>query len=200
MAKDTPIQSKFGSGRRIGASVTCFIIALLLGIGIHVFVFYRQSQADKEQRPKLIARTIYGQLLQYHEKNARFPKSFAELEREIWNKNAPQKESRLVYGANDYVTGNYHYIYYGDDHVASLWAIPQGKFADEENVSYMLMTPTSFQLWKSGAFSKSDVSQIPRTAVPNTAQMATLGMIKQGEEKGGAKSTGRKGLFKFLPF
>jgi hypothetical protein len=190
---------KMGMGQRLHVSIIAFVICFLLAIGVTVFASYHKGQKENAEIPKSNLTYFYKSVMALHKQQGRFPKDFAEVENLIWSKNKKDYKSKLYSDRNLVLSNNYLYIYIPGEQVCAIWAIPQGKFREEANTVYIVISPEKYEIWRGAALSQTEVDSIPRTPQVKTTDMARLGMFEQkkgedADEK--PKKKGGFGLFK----
>lgn len=190
---------KMGMGKRLHVSVIAFVICFVLAVGVTVFAHYQAAFQESAEIPKLSLTMFYKTILENQKKEGRFPKDFAELEFNVWNKKKEGYKSKLYSDNNLILSKNYLYIYVPGEQVCAIWAIPQGKFRDQANTVFMVISPDKYETWRGPALNQADVDSIPRTPFVKTTDMARLGMFEQKKNKDPNDKPEKKskfGLFK----
>lgn len=186
---------RLGMGQRLHVSVIAFIITFVLAVGVTIFsVFYAGHKASSEL-PQLALNTLLKSVLAHHKQEGRFPKDFAELEFNIWNKKQPGYKSQLYSDNNLYLIRNYLYIYVPGEQVCAVWAIPQGKSRDQANTVYLVISPDKQEIWRGAALSQEEVNLIPHSPLVKKTEMARLGMFEQKQDQDENGKPKKKGVF-----
>lgn len=187
---------KLGMGQRLHLSIVAFVITFILAIAVTGFSYYIAGRKDAQEVPQLALNTLLKSVLSHHQQEGRFPKDFAELEFNVWNKKQSGYKSRLYSDNNLYLVNNYLYIYVPGEQVCAIWAIPQGKFRDQANTVYLVISPDKQEMWRGAALSQAEVNSIPRTPLVKKTDMARLGMFEQKQEQETNPLPKKKGIFR----
>lgn len=166
-------------GRSKFFTVICLVIALIACIGVRAVGYFHQSKLEQSKKPQLALNTWMKDLMAFQKASGRFPNDLIELDTKIWRKDKPDKPSRLTHGKHDYVYLNYHYKYFANGNVASVWAIPLGEYKSEFNTVFLVMTADKYEIWRGASLKPEEVKAIPAVATPSPELLATLGMFKQ---------------------
>lgn len=189
------IGARVGMGSKLHLSVITFILMFVTAVVVSILALVLNNRKTAADAPQLALNTLLKSVLAHQKQEGRFPKDFAELEFNIWNKKNAAAPSRLYDGKTLYLDRNYLYVYYGEAQTCAIWAIPQGKHREEANTVYLLITPNKQEMWRGAALSQEEVNLIPHTAFVPLTDMARLGMFKQND--GGATAEPKKKPFGF---
>lgn len=192
---------KFGFGRKMIWSALIMIILLVSTFAVYVYAGYETNRIETEKRPKLNLSGLVASLRKYHTSHGTFPSGLNELRASMKktaaknqnsnsnavaanNSPAPQKSpDSSLYDDKFFVENNFLYVYYSDKQFCSVWAIPQGEYADEAQTVFVLVMPTSEEKWRGPRINSEDFRFLPQSAIPTKGEMARLGMSKQEKTK-----------------
>lgn len=193
---------KFGFGRKMIWSAPLMVILLVSTFAVYLYASYETNRIEAEKRPKLNLSGFVASLRKYHTSNGTFPSGLNELRASLkktaaknqnsnsnaivpTNSPATQKspDSPTLYDDKFFVENNFLYVYYGDKQFCSIWAIPQGEYADDAQTVFVLVMPTTEEKWRGPRIKNEDFKFLPQSAMPTKGEMARLGMSKQEKAK-----------------
>ena len=162
--------------RRFGISYLLLVVAIVTYLGVWGYSVLAADWKAKASIPKIDpVLTIIKGLRQYQKINATFPRTFAQVERQVWKHARPPD-----FGANGnaLLLQNYYYLYtFIRPDRCTLWAIPIGPRAGEASSYFLILTPTDREKYKGPPLDLKEASTI--TGTPTYAQLGMLGMIRQ---------------------
>jgi hypothetical protein len=135
--------------------------------GWHVYTLFRDWRLNMPQ-PQV--EKLTRDLLLFHSRAKRFPKTFNEINDLIWLAN-PKPD----YGADGKQarTKNYYYFYTKvNDSQCAIWAIPLGPQRHYASTFFFVITPEWQRLWRGKSLDESAISKLP--AIPSPAGLADL--------------------------
>lgn len=189
------VGARVGMGSKLHLSVITFILMFVMAVGVSILALVLNNRKAAADAPQLALNSLMKSVLAHQKQEGRFPKDFAELEFNIWNKKNAGAPSRLFDGKTLFLDKNYLYVYYGEAQTCAIWAIPQGKLREEANTVYLLITPNKQEMWRGAALSQEEVNLIPHTPFVPLTDMARFGMFKQNDALGGSPAEPKKKPF-----
>lgn len=177
---------------------------IVAATAVYIYVSMRDSNAEAAAHPKPAHNQIVKNLIAYHKKNGQFPKTFQQVQDEVWR--YPQAP-KFGDGGRSFTMANYYYfVGQVEPHTVTLWAVPIGKFY-KDGASYFIILQKlaqpagakageakeySFKYWKGPPLDLNQVALL--RSDPTEAQLANLLMVlqpsssgAQSENAGGAK-------------
>jgi hypothetical protein len=142
-------------------------ILALGSYGWRTYTLFRDWQAHMPQ-PQV--EKLTRDLLLFHSRTKRFPKTFNEINDRIW-RTRPKPD----YGneGRQARTKNYYYFYtrIKDDQCA-VWAIPLGPQRHYASAFFLVITPEWRRLWRGKSLEEAAISKLP--AIPTPSDLADL--------------------------
>ena len=177
------VEGKSGT-RYFSASYILAIIGVVFYLGAWGYSAYSADFADRGAHPRLDAiTTLIKGAQSYYTRTGSYPENFYKIEDLVWKHGAmPDYGERGV--TLEYK--NYYYLYTrAEDHVATLWAIPIGKYREEAPTYFVILrSPKSDQpveKWKGAALNMEEAAKI--SGAPTFNQLGVLGMTRMEAQK-----------------
>lgn len=174
-------------------SLIFFILILIVFIAARVGVSFELARRAEAEKPSLALFTLVSDLRQYQSLKSRFPVSFNELKKEVWD-TQNSAANRNIIGARYFSEDNYVYFYSTEGNLCSVWAVPQGKYKDSAETIYIVLNTTNQEVWRGRALSEEQKKMIPSVVRPPVALMAQFNLVKDPVEDA-SQSKGRGSSF-----
>ncbi|MFL6284600.1 MAG: hypothetical protein ACJ74Q_15750 [Pyrinomonadaceae bacterium] len=159
-----------------------YVIAIVTAFGAlfcYGFSVWSATRKYDALLPKDASDSIIRGLLAYHEGAGSFPKTFVEVEQNIWKHKKPPN-----FGENGrtLTAYNYNYILFQlGAHECALYAIPGGERRGEVPSYYFYINTQGLWKWKGPAMREEDVLKL-KAVRPGTQDALLLGVLGMTEQ------------------
>jgi|SRR5262245_26223940 len=158
---------KFNKLKSTFAFLASTAILALGGYGWRTYTLFRGWQANMPQ-PQI--EKLTRDLLLFHTRTKRFPKTFNEINDLIW-----RIRPKPDYGneGRQARTKNYYYFYtMVKDGQCAVWAVPLGPQRHYASTFFLVITPEWRRLWRGKSLEEAVISKLP--AIPTSANLGDL--------------------------